>query len=100
MQKRPERHSDGPLTGAGWSSLQGPDVRSEPSSRRATAPTLVIHGDRDPLVYTSGGLATAKAIPWAQQRTIKGIGHEIATALSPQLAALIADHIQGEERPQ
>jgi len=65
-----------------------------------TAPTLVIHGDRDPLVHPSGGLATAKAIPGAQHRTIKGMGHEITTALSPQLAALIADHIQRAERPK
>ncbi len=28
-----------------------------------TAPTLVIHGLRDPLVLPSGGVATAKAIP-------------------------------------
>jgi pimeloyl-ACP methyl ester carboxylesterase len=32
---------------------------------RIHAPTLVIHGDKDPLVAPSGGRATAKAIPGA-----------------------------------
>ena len=38
--------------------------------RTITAPTLVIHGDRDLMVAPSGGVATADAIPSAQHVVI------------------------------
>lgn len=59
-----------------------------------SAPTLVIHGDRDPLVHPSGGAATARAIRGARHQTIEGMGHEITTALCPRLTDLIANHIK------
>lgn len=55
-------------------------------------PTLVIHGDRDPLVTPSGGEATAKAIPNARHVVVPEMGHEISPALVPELAGLILDH--------
>jgi pimeloyl-ACP methyl ester carboxylesterase len=42
-----------------------------------TAPTLVIHGDVDPLVTLSGGEATARAVPGAELLVIPDMGHEI-----------------------
>lgn len=56
------------------------------------APSLVIHGDRDPLVTPSGGEATAKAIPNAQHVVIPEMGHEISPALVPKLAELMLGH--------
>jgi len=38
-------------------------------------PTLIIHGDADPLVPLAGGQATADAIPGAKLMVIKGMGH-------------------------
>ncbi|MEY8881311.1 alpha/beta fold hydrolase [Donghicola sp. XS_ASV15] len=63
------------------------------------APTLVIHGDRDPLVHPSGGRATAWAINGARHETITGMGHEITAALAPRLSALITTHIREMEDP-
>ncbi len=40
-------------------------------------PTLVIHGDVDPLVTVKGGQATAAAIPGAELRIIEGMGHDV-----------------------
>jgi pimeloyl-ACP methyl ester carboxylesterase len=40
-------------------------------------PTLVVHGDADPLVDHSGGVATAKAVPEAELLTIEGMGHDL-----------------------
>jgi pimeloyl-ACP methyl ester carboxylesterase len=40
-------------------------------------PTLVIHGDEDPLVPLQGGKDTAAAIPGARLFVIKGMGHEL-----------------------
>jgi pimeloyl-ACP methyl ester carboxylesterase len=38
-------------------------------------PSLVIHGDEDPLVPLAGGKATADAIPDAEFMIVKGMGH-------------------------
>jgi len=56
------------------------------------APTLVIHGDADPLVRHEGGVATAKAIKGARLLTIKGMGHALPISMWPQLIAAIAAH--------
>jgi pimeloyl-ACP methyl ester carboxylesterase len=44
-------------------------------------PTLVIHGDADPLIAPDGGEATAKAIPGAKLVKIPGMGHDLPPAL-------------------
>jgi pimeloyl-ACP methyl ester carboxylesterase len=59
---------------------------------RITAPTLVIHGDHDPMVHPSGGRAPAAAIPNARLVTIEGMGHDLPPALYPRVVDLIADH--------
>ena len=41
-------------------------------------PTLVIHGDCDPLVRPACGEDTAKKIPGAKLKIIKGMGHDMA----------------------
>ena len=38
-------------------------------------PSLIIHGDEDPLVPLAGGKATADAISGAEFRVLKGMGH-------------------------
>jgi pimeloyl-ACP methyl ester carboxylesterase len=40
-------------------------------------PSLVIHGDEDPLVPLAGGKATAEAIPDAEFIVVRGMGHVI-----------------------
>lgn len=45
------------------------------------APTLVIHGDADPLVRVEGGRDTAANIPGAELQIIPGMGHDIPPAL-------------------
>jgi pimeloyl-ACP methyl ester carboxylesterase len=63
-----------------------------------TAPTLVIHGDSDPLIPPSGGRATAKAIPGARLMLVPGMGHGLPERLWPQLVDAIAAHVAGAER--
>ncbi len=63
--------------------------------RTITAPTLVIHGDRDPLVHPSGGRATAEAIPGAKHHTVVGMGHDLPAGAWPQLSTLIVEHARG-----
>jgi len=60
--------------------------------RRITAPTLVLHGDRDVMVHPSGGRATQRAIPGARLLTIPGMGHDLPAGTWPQLISAISDH--------
>ncbi|MCO4811414.1 MAG: alpha/beta fold hydrolase [Gammaproteobacteria bacterium] len=61
--------------------------------RRVAAPTLVIHGDSDPLVPIECGRAIAEAIPGAHMETIKGMGHDLPLQLIPRLTQLISEHV-------
>lgn len=45
--------------------------------KQVRIPTIVIHGEADPLVTLSGGQATAAAIPGAKLITIPGMGHDL-----------------------
>lgn len=60
--------------------------------RTITAPTLVIHGDRDLMVAPNGGVATAEAIPSAQHVVIPGMGHHLPQALVEPITRYIAGH--------
>jgi len=54
--------------------------------RSVRTPTLVIHGDSDPLVRPAGGRLTAKAIPDAKLLMVEGMGHDLPRQLWPQFA--------------
>ena len=56
-------------------------------------PTLVIHGDGDPLVPVEGGKDTAKSIPEAKLVIIEGMGHSFPTEVVPQILQEILQHI-------
>jgi pimeloyl-ACP methyl ester carboxylesterase len=62
--------------------------------RTVTAPTLVIHGDRDLMVNPTGGAATARAIPGARLETMPGLGHDLPLGAWPVLVKLIDDHVR------
>ena len=66
--------------------------------RKITAPTLVIHGSKDPMVSPSGGKATAKAIPGARLMVVDGMGHDIPEAAWPQIVPAIADHARAADQ--
>ncbi|MFW9810392.1 MAG: alpha/beta fold hydrolase [Candidatus Thorarchaeota archaeon] len=55
-------------------------------------PTLVIHGDADPLVPVEGGKDTAKSIPGARLVIIEGMGHSFPTEVTPQIIQEILQH--------
>lgn len=56
------------------------------------APTLVIHGDADPLVPIEGGRDTAQAIPGAELLVIEGMGHEMPPPVWPRIIDAISKH--------
>lgn len=66
--------------------------------RSIAAPTLVIHGSKDPMVSRSGGRATTRAIPGAQMLTIDGMGHDLPEAAWPQILDAITANAQAADR--
>jgi pimeloyl-ACP methyl ester carboxylesterase len=60
-----------------------------------TAPTLVIHGEADPLVPLAGGQDTAAHIKGARLKTIPGMGHDLPLELVDEIADAIAEHAKG-----
>ncbi|MEV4349714.1 alpha/beta hydrolase [Actinoplanes sp. NPDC049596] len=73
--------------------LASPD--RTPALRQVTAPTLVIHGEADPLIDVSGGRATAAAIPGAHLLVIDGMGHDLPQVLWPTIIDAIATNAHG-----
>jgi pimeloyl-ACP methyl ester carboxylesterase len=65
--------------------------------RQITAPTLVIHGSRDPMISPSGGRATARAIPDARLMIIPGMGHDLPRGAWPELIDAIAAHARAAD---
>ena len=57
-----------------------------------TVPTLVIHGEDDPLVPVEGGHDTAATVPGARLHTIPGMGHDVPIELVDEIAEAIAEH--------
>jgi pimeloyl-ACP methyl ester carboxylesterase len=74
--------------------LASPD--RTPALHSVTAPTLVIHGDADPLIDVSGGRATAAAIPGAELLVLPGMGHDLPRELWPRLVdAIVTNTTRG-----
>lgn len=69
-----------------------------PGLREVRVPTLVLHGDSDPVIRPSFGRDTAKAIPGAEFRLIKGWGHDLPPGAWELLSGAIADHVLRHER--
>lgn len=73
--------------------LASPDRR--PALGTVTAPTLVLHGEADPLIPLAGGLATAQAVPGARLVTFPGMGHDLPRALHRRVAEETAALVHG-----
>ncbi len=57
------------------------------------APTLVLHGDADPLIPVACGIDVAKHIPNAKLHIIEGWGHTLPPSIWPALVDQISAHI-------
>lgn len=59
---------------------------------RIRTPTLVLHGEADPLVPVAAGRDLARRIPGARLLTLPGWGHDLPAPLLPRLAEEILRH--------
>lgn len=63
-----------------------------PLLRTIRVPTLVMHGDLDPLVPIAAGRDTAAHVPGATFRVLHGMGHDLPDPMLPTLVEAIAEH--------
>jgi pimeloyl-ACP methyl ester carboxylesterase len=66
-----------------------------PGLGQVSVPTLVIHGETDPLITVSGGEATARAVPGARLMVVPGMGHDLPRELWDELIAAIVGNAGG-----
>jgi pimeloyl-ACP methyl ester carboxylesterase len=55
-------------------------------------PTLVIHGEADPLIPVDCGIDTARSVPSSTLVIVKGMGHALSIPFWPQIIEAIAAH--------
>jgi pimeloyl-ACP methyl ester carboxylesterase len=68
-----------------------------PALSDVRVPTLLVHGDADPLVPIAGGRDTAEAIPGAELLVIEGMAHDLPKATWPTIVDAIAKHAERAE---
>jgi pimeloyl-ACP methyl ester carboxylesterase len=64
-----------------------------PMLGQVRAPTLIVHGDADPLVPVAAAYDLKKRVPHARLEVIGGMGHDLPRPLLPRIEHLILDHV-------
>ncbi|MBL4633637.1 MAG: NAD(P)-binding domain-containing protein [Kofleriaceae bacterium] len=59
---------------------------------KVTAPTVIIHGDADPLVHLKGGKHSAESISHATLEVVPGMGHEFPPSLYTRITDSIIEN--------
>ena len=70
--------------------------------RRVRVPSLVIHGEADPLVKVECGIDTARHLPDSELAIFPGMGHDFPEPLMGEMADLIhatATRARGSRAP-
>jgi len=62
--------------------------------RTIAKPTLILHGDSDPLVRVAHGIDCARKIPRAELKIVPGMGHDLAPGLLPILSDALIRHFR------
>lgn len=65
-------------------------------TRQVTAPTLVIHGNKDGLLHQSHGKHIAKIIPNSRFVAVDGMAHDLPVYYQPYLASLMVGHLSSQ----
>ncbi len=80
---------------------QAAAILASGSRRRLLAelrvPTLVLHGEADPVIPVEGGQATAEVVPGAELITIPGWGHDLPPGVWPTIVDAIDSHARAAE---
>ncbi|MBQ4837617.1 MULTISPECIES: alpha/beta fold hydrolase [Pseudoalteromonas] len=64
---------------------------------KVKAPTLVIHGESDPIIPSQEGIKTAQQIRKSKLKIVPGMGHNLPPELAPKMIKWIAKHVRKSE---
>ena len=65
----------------------------EEALTQLAVPTVVLHGDADPLVDISGGRRTAELVPGATFHQLDGMGHDLPEPYWDRIVGAVVDNI-------
>jgi pimeloyl-ACP methyl ester carboxylesterase len=82
-----------------WIAIAASGDRTE-AVRGIRIPTLVVHGDSDPLISVSAGRRTAELIKDAELMVVPGMGHDLPRPVWPALADAISTLADRAEHPR
>jgi pimeloyl-ACP methyl ester carboxylesterase len=82
-----------------WMAILASGDRTE-AVRGIRIPTLVVHGEADPLVNVAAGRRTAELIPGAELMVVPGMGHDLPRPMWPALADAISAVADRAEHPR
>jgi pimeloyl-ACP methyl ester carboxylesterase len=101
MRARAERRTDrAPFDPAGLARQSAALIVAPPRNallRQVRCPTLVLHGDSDPVIPAAAAKDTAESIPGAELIIVPGMGHDFAPALGPVYLTHIGDFVSRVE---
>lgn len=66
---------------------------------RVHVPTLVVHGEKDPMQSVRAGRATAAAIPGARLRILPDVGHYVPLRLWPRILDELSELLEHHPHP-
>jgi pimeloyl-ACP methyl ester carboxylesterase len=102
FRARAERRTDrAPYDPAGLARQSAALIAAQPRNAllaKVRCPTLVLHGDADPVVPAAGGEDTAQTIPGAASIVVPGMGHDYGPRLIPIYLKHIGDFVLEAER--
>ena len=82
-----------------WMAILASGDRTE-AVRAIRIPTLVVHGDSDPLVNVAAGRRTAELISGAELMVVPGMGHDLPRPVWPALADAVSALADRAEHPR
>jgi len=68
-----------------------------PHLKKITAPTLIIHGSKDPLASVEGGKDSARSIKGAHLEIIEGMAHDLPKKHLSKITGLIVAHARSAQ---
>jgi len=63
----------------------------------ASVPTMIVWGDRDPIIPVSHGYAAHEAMPGSRLEIVEGAGHFVHVERADQFGTLLADFLATTE---
>ena len=85
-----------PAGGARQMAAIAADTGRAAELHRITAPTLVVHGNDDPLLPLACGEDTARRIPGARMVRIPGMGHDLPPGVVERILEPLLPHLQSK----